>query len=1073
MKTHLLTLISVIILFISENSKAQITYLWRGGSSGSWETPGNWSVGGVTQTILYPGSSATTNDIAQINTSNTTITSSISHTIGQLKSTSYGVSGITINFSGSPTLIVNNGFSMAQPASQTTVLTFSGAGTVNLYATSSLAYYGSMVIASGATVNFESGSTLDFTANQGTLTNNGTLNFISSTLKLGYAAVLVSPGSIVASNSSFNISSSAAYITYGGKFVSNSCTFTMPSGSYVKTTSTSAAFTSTTSTFNMSGSGGSAYFYNSGNYRDHGSTYNLTGQSAYLQNVSNSIMHFSGTTINFSSSGGGNNQYINNAGTFTADSATAINATTYTCYITNSGTFYAGTSGSACVITLSGQSAVVTNTGTFNLGSTSIIYPSGSTAAVTNTSPGVFTIQSDANGSGAIGALSATAACNGTFNVQRYFQGSAIYDNTKKRWLGRNYRIISEAVNTGTKVNSNYVSGLNYIVGTTAGQTTAANSLTNAFITGCTGGSTGGGNPSAYLYNQSFTPANATFTDGDFLGITNITNSTSSGTLTASDGGSYSLPIGNGVFFFFRGAATNWSARTTYPYIAPENVTLTATGNINQQTVTVHTWFSPTLSTLGYTGSGMSGNYNVRGFNMVGNPYPSTIDWCTAYSGTGITRTNVGPTIYEYNPVTNQYDTYQATSSSGGTGTGSATRYIASGQGFFVLAGTTGASLTFTEAAKAPASQLTGSNLLMGTPVLQAESTRLMRLKLTIDSLNYDDIAIKFNAAGSVNYNENEDARFLAGNNAKLGLSSFSADSVKLSINCLPLPKLSPQVIRLNVDAQVTGSYTFNQTQLTAIPQLYEIWLMDHLKKDSLDIRNNTTYKFDVDISDTTTYGSNRFQLVIRQNPALMVHLLSFTGTKATDGAQLTWKTENEQNYTDFSLERSSDGGSDFNVVGGFASSGSNTYSLTDVNPPVATDIYRLKITDINGTITYSNTVTLIYTANGNLALSNISVYPNPAGNTINLAIHQTNAAATQGVSALQAFELTPALTNNLTASYNIKIINITGMVVKTAASARADWQDSISDLLPGTYVIQVVNNSNNSVVGKSTFVKL
>jgi len=83
-----------------------------------------------------------------------------------------------------------------------------------------------------------------------------------------------------------------------------------------------------------------------------------------------------------------------------------------------------------------------------------------------------------------------------------------------------------------------------------------------------------------------------------------------------------------------------------------------------------------------------------------------------------------------------------------------------------------------------------------------------------------------------------------------------------------------------------------------------EVWLMDNYKKDSLDLRHNTTYTFDMS-DDPNSYGPNRFQLVIRQNPALGVHLLNFAANKASGGAQVVWKTENEQNYTNFTVERS------------------------------------------------------------------------------------------------------------------------------------------------------------------------
>jgi hypothetical protein len=441
---------------------------------------------------------------------------------------------------------------------------------------------------------------------------------------------------------------------------------------------------------------------------------------------------------------------------------------------------------------------------------------------------------------------------------------------------------------------------------------------------------------------------------------------------------------------------------------------------------------------------------------MVGNPYPCTIDWCTAYSNTGITRTNVNPTIYEYDPVTNQYDTFIATSSSGGTATGNGSRYIMSGQGFFVQANATGASLMFTESAKAPTQLLTGGNLLMDTQAPQVAVNQLLRLKLAIDSSNYDDIAINFNSGASAKYNLNEDAAYIEGDNAPEGLSSFSDDSVKLAVNSLPLPKLTPEVIRLNVEATQSRTYTFQRTALDAIPQIYNIWLVDKLKQDSLDIRSNPTYAFDIDVSDTSTYGANRFQLVISENPALMVHLLNFTGTKTLNGSQILWKTENEENYTYFTVERSIDGGSTFNAIGDVASANLGTYGYLDKNPPETADMYRLKMVDLNGTITYSNIVTLMYGNSANLVKTGITVYPNPAKTTLNLSI-------------APGFN-TSAATNF---AYNIQISNILGAVLQNTSINLQSWQTDVSTLMPGTYVIRVVDKNSNSVVGNSTFIKL
>src|ERR1019366_780168 len=110
-------------------------------------------------------------------------------------------------------------------------------------------------------------------------------------------------------------------------------------------------------------------------------------------------------------------------------------------------------------------------------------------------------------------------------------------------------------------------------------------------------------------------------------------------------------------------------------------------------------------------------------------------------------------------------------------------------------------------------------------------------------------------------------------------------------------------VIPLNVGANVNGSYQLTMAALNSIPAIYQVWLMDAYKKDSLDFRNNSVYSFDITRSIAASYGAGRFSIVIRQNPVLGVRLLSFNATKATKGVQTVWTTENEQNYTNFTLE--------------------------------------------------------------------------------------------------------------------------------------------------------------------------
>jgi hypothetical protein len=668
---------------------------------------------------------------------------------------------------------------------------------------------------------------------------------------------------------------------------------------------------------------------------------------------------------------------------------------------------------------------------------------------VIGSSPAALTLKSTATQTASVVAIQSPYSITGTVNAERYITGGAGY---------RSYRLISSPVYAAT-VNSNKVYSINYL-------------QTYAVLTGIgpitTTGFDKAGNPTLYLFREDQVPSNVTFTSGNFSGISSINNTPNYNYSVngAGTSGSYYLPVGNGVMFFFRGnkASASLSAETTLGYV-PVTVTTTTSGALNQGQVIVHDWYTPASAYLGYTGTGMGTNCAVRGFNLVGNPYASSIDWeqyNTTTTTSGIYANNVANTVYEFNPATSNYDTYQQ----GGAFTNHGTRTIVSGQGFFVLAtSSTSPQLIFNETAK-NSTQNTGLNLFMATKgdLARLNNTNIdqhLRLQMSLDSINTDDMYIGFKPNASAQFVSNEDAPYKTGY-GKVCLSSFSSDGVSLAINKIPLPGLKQTAIPLFVTASAKGTYKLNRTELNGIPRLYEIWLMDRFNKDSLDMRHNTTYAFNI-TADTNSYGSKRFQLVIRQAPALMVHLLNFTASKVSNGAQVIWKTENEQNYTNFTVERSSNGGVTFDVLGGFASSASGTYSFLDKTPiAIGTIQYRLKLEDLNGNITYSNVVALMYANSSNSIVENaVTIYPNPAKSTLNLAIHPAFIVGSTKATI-------PANT-----VYRIKILNNKGSILKSATISQQNWQTDVSNLMPGTYVIQVVNNDDDSVVGKGTFIKL
>ncbi|MEO6979441.1 MAG: LamG domain-containing protein, partial [Mucilaginibacter sp.] len=453
---------------------------------------------------------------------------------------------------------------------------------------------------------------------------------------------------------------------------------------------------------------------------------------------------------------------------------------------------------SAGTLTVTGGPVDVYNTLTITKGN----------LVINNAGNGALTLKSSSSLTASVAAIPAAYSITGNVNVERFLTGGSTVSGG--RWVYRNYRLMSSPVNAGL-VSGKYPYTVNYIAA-------------SAIVTGAKSSyGTVGGNPTIYVYSEDYTPSNAGFTTGNFKGVTDMSTLTSPYTLTVSNNGTTkALYVGNGFMFYFRGDKINSvgtsPGKTTYPYVAPESVVFTATGNLNQGSYTVNNW---------QTGSGLlfttvTGNSLIQGFNLVGNPYASTIDWETVNSG-GIVATNINPSIYVFNPVTNQYNTYSSNTHVGNPV--AFTGKIASGQGFFVKANNTSPALVFNESAKSTTVINAGSgNLMMGTPAGQAITQQLLRWRLSIDSINYDDIAIGFKSTASGRYDLSEDSKYLSGLGAAEGLASYSTDTIPqaLAINFLHLPKKAPQVIKLSVTAKNSGRLTLEKTQLDSLPKIYE-----------------------------------------------------------------------------------------------------------------------------------------------------------------------------------------------------------------------------------------------------------
>ncbi len=174
----------------------------------------------------------------------------------------------------------------------------------------------------------------------------------------------------------------------------------------------------------------------------------------------------------------------------------------------------------------------------------------------------------------------------------------------------------------------------------------------------------------------------------------------------------------------------------------------------------------------------------------------------------------------------------------------------------------------------------------------------------------------------------------------------------------------------------------------------------------------------------------------------LPVKLLSFTGVLKNDIVTLQWQTETETDFNYFSVQRSFDGinFTESGVVYGKGGTGRNDYTFTDhslKNRLEQVVYYRLKLVDQDGRFNYSKILRFDRKPNSPV----LSLFPNPATQTISLSFDQGNASKTL-----------------------INITDMKGSIVKTQTVALAAGRNSltveVSTLSAGLYVITIVSDT-------------
>ncbi len=255
--------------------------------------------------------------------------------------------------------------------------------------------------------------------------------------------------------------------------------------------------------------------------------------------------------------------------------------------------------------------------------------------------------------------------------------------------------------------------------------------------------------------------------------------------------------------------------------------------------------FSPAMTNLGN-----SGNDQYDGYNLIGNPYCSSIDLDHA----SLTYSNIMPTAYLWDGDANQYAYYNWNTQTGVNGGG---RYIPAGQGFFVKSASAGVQpgFTFTEESRSLGVQ----------EFYKSDVSNVLRLQLSGEQMN-NEAVVMFNENATAALDKDFDAFALKASAINF-IYTRSTENCDLAINALTSPEVS-NVVPVYLDVVKSGNYTITASGLDNYTFSLPVWFTDLKTGNSQNLLENPVYSFSALTGDMAGRFMLSFGTVGIEDPA-------------------------------------------------------------------------------------------------------------------------------------------------------------------------------------------------------------
>jgi PKD repeat protein len=261
-------------------------------------------------------------------------------------------------------------------------------------------------------------------------------------------------------------------------------------------------------------------------------------------------------------------------------------------------------------------------------------------------------------------------------------------------------------------------------------------------------------------------------------------------------------------------------------YMPTGSYTVAARGTINSGNVSLNPSYTP-------NGSG-------AGWNMVGNPYPATIDW----NALGWTKTNMNNAVYIWRSNINQYASYvNGIASNGGS------NLIAPGQSFFVEASGAMPVLMVTEECKSKSP---------GTFRNQDVNIHQLSIRMQMGEWQ-DETVLIANEIATKSFDSAIDAKKLRSPVQEAPyMATMDDNGQNLSINSIHMNG-DEQIIPIRIEAGVSGVYTIEVTGLDAFAKGACVTLEEVFTHTSYVLTEGASIELPLEAGDHTL----RYQLHI------------------------------------------------------------------------------------------------------------------------------------------------------------------------------------------------------------------